>query len=100
MSLDIELYLDQTTTPYKTETITFDDDTPADGEKVWKRVYSGEVGDFHQIGLQKTGIGELTWNEIEDTWNDITESWDVVGQTPIIHAMIPYFAPGGRGFVV
>lgn len=71
VSLDISLYLDQNDTPYKIETITFDDDTPANADKVWKTVYSGAIGDFHQIGFNKNALG----------------------QTPIIHAVIPYFQP-------
>lgn len=67
-TLDVTLFLDEDLTSYKTETITF---TAAAGTKVWKRVYSGATSEFHSIELSN----------------------DAIGETPLIHAIIPYFRP-------
>lgn len=67
-TLDVTLFLDEDDVPYRTETITFSE---AEGIKVWKRVYSGVISEFHSIELSN----------------------DAIGQTPLIHAIIPYFRP-------
>jgi hypothetical protein len=67
-TIDVTLFLDEDASPYKTVTITFEG---APGIKVWKRVYSGVISDFHEI--------ELTNN--------------AVAETPLIHAIVPYFLP-------
>lgn len=67
VTLDVALFINQDSTAYKTDTLTFD----GDDDKVWKRVYSGVTGEFHQMLLSKNASG----------------------QTPKIHAIIPYFLP-------
>lgn len=67
VTLDIALFIDENPAAYKTDTLTFS----GDGGKVWLRVYSGAIGEFHQIKLSK----------------------DASGQTPMIHAIVPYFLP-------
>jgi hypothetical protein len=68
--MDVSLFLNQETSSYLTETVDFE----GDGDKVWKRVYSGAVSPFHQIQIQN------------DTSTDDVE----------IHAIVPYFDVGGR----
>ncbi len=67
VTLDVALYINEDPTAYQTDTLTFD----GDDNKVWKRVYSGAIGEFHQFKLSK----------------------DALGQTPKIHAIVPYFLP-------
>jgi hypothetical protein len=69
-TIDISLFLNQENTAYLTETI----DCVDDGDKTWKRVYSGAVSNYHQIGIQN---------------NTSTDD-------PEIHAIVPYFDLGGR----
>jgi hypothetical protein len=67
VTLDVALFINQDTVAYQTDTLIFD----GDDDKVWKRVYSGAIGEFHQIQLSKNALG----------------------QTPKIHAIVPYFLP-------
>ena len=68
-TMEITLFLNQETSPYLTETVDFQ----GEGDKVWKRVYSGAVSNFHQIGIQN------------NTSTDDVE----------IHAIVPYFDIAG-----
>jgi tetrahydromethanopterin S-methyltransferase subunit D len=68
--MTVEFYVDQDSTSYATETVSF----ASDKEKVIVRAFGGAVGEFHRI-------------EITETSND---------NTPKIHAIVPYFQPAGR----
>ena len=70
VTLYVDFYIDFEQTPYLTETITLD----GDGEKVWKAIYSGEVGETHQLVIRH----------------------EAVAQTCEIHAIVPYFKPAGQ----
>ena len=72
ISLQVEFYVDNMTSPYATQTVTFDDGT--DKEKVWIRAYAGGRGDVHKIRLYHNASG----------------------QTAEIHAIVPYFKAEGR----
>jgi hypothetical protein len=72
-SFDVLLYLNSETSSYQTSTVTCTD-TGTSRDKVWKRVYTGAIADFHRI--------EITNN--------------AVANRPRIHAIIPYFKPAGR----
>lgn len=67
VTLDVALFINENSTAYKTDTLIFS----GDDDKVWLRVYSGAIGEFHQIKLSKSASG----------------------QTPKIHAVIPWFLP-------
>lgn len=70
ISVFIDLYTGfDDSTPYKTEEISLD----GDGEKVWKTIYSGEVGDMHQLVIRH----------------------EAIAQTCEIHAVIPWFRAAG-----
>ena len=71
-SFDVALYVDTDTTAWKTETITCDAVTDED-EMVMKRVYADVTGSFHEIKISN----------------------DASTNSPRIHAIIPYFIPGG-----
>ena len=71
-SFDVSLYVDTDTTAWKTETITCDAVTDED-EMVMKRVYADVTGSFHEIKISN----------------------DASTNSPRIHAIIPYFIPGG-----
>jgi hypothetical protein len=69
-SFDVVFYKNNDTDSYKTKEVSCD----GDGDKVWVNVsVNGEVGNFHRI--------ELTNNE--------------AGNSPRIHAIVPYFEMGG-----
>jgi len=68
--LEIDFFLDFNDTSYQTKTLKFN----KSGQKAWVRIFSGAIGNSHQI-------------RIRDNKND---------QQPKIHAMIPYFKPAGR----
>lgn len=68
--LYIDLYTDFDTVPYKTEEVALD----GDGDKVWKVIYSGEVGATHQVVIRH----------------------EAIAQTCEIHAVVPWFKPAGR----
>lgn len=67
ISLNVDLFINEDSTAYKTSSITFS----GTDNKIWLRVISGAIGEFHQIKISK----------------------DATNQTPKIHAVIPYFAP-------
>jgi len=69
-TIEVSLYLNQETSPYLTETV----DAIGDGDKVWKRVYTGATSNFHQIEI----VNNTSTDDIE------------------IHAIVPYFDIGGR----
>jgi len=71
-TFDVKFYLNGEASVYQTKTITCTE-TGTNKDKVWKRIYSGAIADFHQI--------EITNN--------------AVNNTPRIHCINPYFAPGG-----
>jgi hypothetical protein len=54
IELDVALFINQDPTAYQTDTLTFD----GDDDKVWKRVYSGVTGEFHQIKMSKSASGQ------------------------------------------
>lgn len=68
--LYIDFFVDFLSASYKTEVLSFDHE----GEKAWVRVFSGAVGNFHNIKLYHTASG----------------------QKPEIHAIMPWFKPAGR----
>jgi len=68
--LSIDFYLDFNQIAYETQTLDFDQDA----EKVWIRVFSGAIGASHKIRLYKNTTGE----------------------TPKIHAVMPWFKKAGR----
>ena len=70
ISFDVDFYSGESLSPYQTKTILCD----GEGEKVWKRVYSGAIGTFHRIRIHGNAIN----------------------QTPKIHCVTPWFAPAGR----
>ncbi len=71
VTLDVALFINEDSSAYQTDTLTFDDPSDSNDDKVWKRVYSGAIGEFHSMVLSKSATG----------------------QTPKIHAIIPYFLP-------
>ncbi len=73
ISIYIDFYMDNINTPYKTETLTFDSENNVE-EKVWKTVYCGVVANSHRIRIYHSASA----------------------QTPVIHAIIPYFKPAGK----
>ncbi|MFB0522094.1 MAG: hypothetical protein ACETWD_11800, partial [Desulfatiglandales bacterium] len=75
IDITIDFFLDQIDTPYKTITITLDNEL-GKGEKIWKKVFVGTVGNFHRIRIYH----------------------NAVNQTPKFHAIVPYFRPGGRTY--
>jgi hypothetical protein len=66
----VDFYKDDSSTPYLTKKITCD----GQGDKVWKRIFSGAVGRFHKIKIYH----------------------DEQAMTFRIHAISPWFAPAGR----
>lgn len=66
---DIEFFLDHRTTPYQTKSLVCD----GEGDKVWKRIYSGAIGSFHRIRFHHNAIA----------------------QTLKVHAVVPYFKSEG-----
>lgn len=66
----VDFYKEGSTFPYQTKKVICD----GNGEKVWKRVYSGAIGKFHRIRIRH--------NEKNMTLK--------------IHCIIPWFAPAGR----
>lgn len=73
ITVNIDFYIDQINTPYRTETLTFDSEISLE-EKVWKRVQCNVVGNFHRIRIYH----------------------NAKNQTPAIHAIVPWFKPVGR----
>jgi len=69
ISFDVDLYKDTNAASYKTVTIG----CAGDGDKVWKRIFSGQVGSFHSIKITHTGNEQLR-----------------------IHAIVPYFKSSGK----
>ena len=69
ISFDVDFYLDESISPYQTKTILCD----GQGEKVWKRVYSGAIGTSHKIRIHH--------NEVDMTLK--------------IHCITPYFKAEG-----
>jgi len=72
ITVNIDFYVDQLITPYKTETLSCSGEE--DKDKVWIRVFCGTMGDFHRIRIYHTAKN----------------------QTPGFHAIVPYFKPAGR----
>jgi hypothetical protein len=70
VSFNVEFYLDQQTSAYKTLTVT----CTGTGEKVWKRLTIGAVGQFHRIRITN----------------------NAKNNRPRIHAIVPYFRRAGR----
>ncbi len=66
-TLSVEFYLNQETTPYQTLTLTLS----GIDDKVWKRLESGAIGQFHRIIIKH----------------------DASGQGVDIHSIVPYFKP-------
>jgi hypothetical protein len=66
----VDLYVNGDTAPYKTVEVTCDGGV---GAKVWKRVYAGAIGSFHQLQIRH----------------------EEANQTPWIHALTFYFSPEG-----
>ena len=71
IELSVDFYVNTNSTPYQTKTLSFANSTE---EKVWVRLYSGEVGSFHKIRLYHTASN----------------------QTLQIHAICLYMRPVGR----
>lgn len=71
ISFNVELSMDYNTTPYYTETVVCDGNGV---EKVWVRVYCGEVANFHRIRLS-----HLAQNQRFE-----------------LHAMMLWFTPAGE----
>lgn len=70
VTFDVELFLNQETTLYDTKSVTCD----GDGDKVWKRIYVGAVGEFHRLRITNNASANR----------------------PRIHAVVPWFQPAGR----
>lgn len=70
ISFNVDFYRDNQISPYQTKTLI----CSGEGEKTWKRLYSGAIGSFHKIRMYH----------------------NVANQTPKIHCITPYFAPAGR----
>ena len=74
-SFSVEFYLNSESQSYQTSTID-GTDTGSSRSKVWKRAECGAVGDFHRLNITNTASGN----------------------TPRIHAIVPYFKPAGSLF--
>lgn len=71
--VDVEFFIDRQSVPYKTETLTFDDTDGTGKDLVWKRIGCETVAESHRIRM----------------------SHIATDQTVKIHAVVPYFQPGG-----
>jgi len=70
-TITINFYKNTEVVAYKTATFV----CTGDGDKAWKRVFNGEVADFHRIEITHSGSQQIK-----------------------IHAIAPYFKPAGRLF--
>lgn len=75
VTFDVAFYLDTDSSFFKTVTVTCEGSDLDDG-KVWKRVFCGAVGKFHQIKISN----------------------NAANNRPRIHAIVPYFDKAGRMF--
>lgn len=71
IDLTVEYRINHEAVAWMTEVITLDDGS--DDEKIWVRSYVGCEAEFHQIRIYN----------------------NQAGQTPVIHAVMPWFCPGG-----
>ena len=71
-TLDIDFYSDSLVMPYQSMTLSLAAEHPGQ-QKKWIRLFSGMTGDCHQLKISNDDIYPVA-----------------------IHAMVPYFSPGGR----
>ena len=74
-SFSVEFYLNSEASSYQTSTIECTD-TGTSRSKVWKRAECGAIAEFHRLNITN----------------------DASANTPRIHAIVPYFKPGGSLF--